>query len=64
MNKVPVSAVGECDTCEGWTRVSDFDFYGNDYSQDAVEANCDTCYNTVLVYTKDLEADTTEWEVA
>jgi hypothetical protein len=60
VNKLPISAVGECDTC-GWTRVSDFDQYDNDLNADSLDANCDTCYNTVTVYVKDLDSPATEW---
>jgi len=54
MNKLPTTAIGECDTC-GWTRVSDFDQYDNDLNAESLDANCDTCFNTVTVYVKDLE---------
>jgi hypothetical protein len=61
MNKLPISAVGECDTC-GWTRVSDFDQYDNDIDSKVLDASCDTCANTVTIYVEDLDPRTTEWE--
>lgn len=63
MNKLPISAVGECDTC-GWTRVDDFEMYieASDYATGMdLDGSCTQCANTVTVTADDLTQSTVEW---